>query len=109
MSGAIPLFSLRAYIKGAKLSQNARSHLKILGTRSKFRTDDSQILGATVQNLVATAILSPGFLHPWLTWCTQDNFHLLSFSFLDKARRLIVVTSSLYNACSHGTLVHEIC
>ena len=31
MSGAIPLFLLRAYIRVAKLSQKSRSHLKILG------------------------------------------------------------------------------
>jgi hypothetical protein len=78
MSGAIPLF-LRAYIRVAKLSQKSRSHLKILGARSKFRTEDQQILGADVLNLVAMATGRPGFLRPWLTWCTQGQFHLFVF------------------------------
>jgi hypothetical protein len=44
------------------------SHLEVLGTRrvtrSKFRTDDPITLGATVQNLVATATWCPRFVHP---------------------------------------------
>jgi hypothetical protein len=80
MSGAIPPFLPRVYIRVAKLSQKSRSHLKILGARSKFRTEDSQILGANVLNLVATATGRPGFLHPWLTWCTQGQLYLIVFS-----------------------------
>jgi hypothetical protein len=46
--------------------QKSSSHLKILGARnvtwSKFHTDDPQILGATVQNLVVRATWRPGFV-----------------------------------------------
>jgi hypothetical protein len=47
-----------------QIFQKCRSHLKILGasrmTRSKFHTEDPQILGVTVENLVTRA-----------TWCTE--------------------------------------
>ena len=43
--------------KGPLIFQRCRHNLKILGTervtRSKFHSEDPQILGATVQNLVA--------------------------------------------------------
>jgi hypothetical protein len=42
MSGTIPLFPLRAYIRVAKFSQKSRNHFKILGAKSKFHTKDSQ-------------------------------------------------------------------
>jgi hypothetical protein len=41
---------MSAYIRVAKLSQKSRSHLKILGARNKFRTEDSQILCAKLLN-----------------------------------------------------------
>jgi hypothetical protein len=44
-------------------------HVQSLGagrvTRIKFRTEGAQILGATLQRVVAQAALRPGFLHPW--------------------------------------------
>ena len=50
----------RAYIRGAQFFQKGRIHLKIMGvgrvTSSKFLSEDPQILGDTVQNLVATTI-----------------------------------------------------
>jgi len=49
-----------------------RGHLKILGTirvTSKFHFEDPQILGATVQNLGATAIWDPEFVHPCVCVC----------------------------------------
>ena len=53
---------------GAQIFHKSRSHLRILGTgrvtRSKFHTDDPQILGATVQNPVARSNWHLGFLHP---------------------------------------------
>jgi hypothetical protein len=49
--------------------KKSSSHLEVLGTRrvtrSKFRTDDLLILGATVQNLLATANWCPRSVHPW--------------------------------------------
>jgi hypothetical protein len=61
--GALYLF----YVRGAQISQKSRSHLKILGvgniTCSKFHTVDTQILGATVQNSVASVIWYPGLVH----------------------------------------------
>jgi len=35
-------------------------------TQSKYNAEDTQILGATEQNLVVTANWRPGFVHPWL-------------------------------------------
>jgi len=47
----------------------SKSHLKILGSRSvtwnKFNTENPQILGTSVQNLVVTAICRLAFAHPW--------------------------------------------
>ena len=44
---------------------NPRSHLQILGVRrmtwSKFRTEDQQMLGVTVQNLVAPVLRTPAY------------------------------------------------
>jgi hypothetical protein len=40
--------------KGAQIFQKSRSNLKILGSRSKFHTEDPGILGATIQNSIAT-------------------------------------------------------
>ena len=57
-------------MQGAKLFQKSRSHLKILGarrvTRSEFHTEDSQILGTIIQDLVTSATWHPGFVHPGL-------------------------------------------
>jgi hypothetical protein len=56
------------YTRGANTFQRCRSHLKIPGTRwvawSNFHMEDLQILGATMQNLVAQATWHPGFVHP---------------------------------------------
>ena len=48
---------------GVQISRKFRSHLKILGatgvTRTKFRTQYPQILGASVQNLVGRDLCTP--------------------------------------------------
>jgi hypothetical protein len=50
-------FYLQACNQSAQILQKSRNHLKILGARtvtcSKFRPKGPQILGATIQNLVA--------------------------------------------------------
>jgi hypothetical protein len=55
------------YTWGANIFHRCRSHLKIPGTRwvawSKFHTEDPEILGATMLNLVAQATWHPGFVH----------------------------------------------
>ena len=55
--------------RGATIFQNSSSHLKILDvrevTRRNFRTEDAQILGATVQNSFITANRRPRIRHPW--------------------------------------------
>jgi len=68
---------------GAQIFQIYRSHFNILGYRrvlcSKFHTKDSPIWGATIQNLVATALWHPAFVHPtsfsylaiWLKRCSS--------------------------------------
>ena len=40
---------------------------------NKFRTDEPQILGATVQNLVAQAKWRPGFVHPCPKVATESG------------------------------------
>jgi hypothetical protein len=56
------------HIRGARILRKTISPLKIVGARkltwSHFHTVDPQILGATVQNVVATATWDPGFVHP---------------------------------------------
>jgi hypothetical protein len=53
----------------AQMFQKSRRFLKILDairtTRNKCHTEDSQILGVTVQILVAMATWRQGFVHPW--------------------------------------------
>jgi hypothetical protein len=48
---------------------NQRCHLRIPGVRwvtcRKFHTEHSQILGATVKNVVTTATWRQGFVHLW--------------------------------------------
>jgi len=47
--------------------KKSRSHLKIFGTRRvtrTLRTENPQILGTALENLVATAIWRLGFVHP---------------------------------------------
>ena len=51
-------------------------------TRSKFYTDDPQIPGATVQNLVATATWRQGFLKPRTTDCQRFANHWVRSSVL---------------------------
>ena len=52
-----------------RCSKKSRRFLKILEairtTRRKSHTEDPQILGATVQNLVALATWHQEFVHPW--------------------------------------------
>ena len=55
--------------RDAEVFQKSRSHFKILGarwvTQDTLHTEDPQISGATVQNLVARATRHLGFVHPW--------------------------------------------
>jgi hypothetical protein len=54
--------------RSAQIFQKSRSYLKILGARrvtwSKFHSEEPQILGAMVQNLVAWATWHQGFMYP---------------------------------------------
>jgi len=60
--------------------QKPRSRLKILGTRrvirSKFRTENPQISGASAQNFVATVAWRPRFVHPCYSSFTAQNMSL---------------------------------
>jgi hypothetical protein len=51
-----------------QIFEKSKNHLQILGaiqvTWSLFPTEDSQILGSTVPNSVATANSCRGFVHP---------------------------------------------
>jgi len=53
--------------KDTQILQKSRSHLRIIDTgkvtRSKLRTEEPQILGAAVQNLVTPVTRHPGFQH----------------------------------------------
>ena len=58
-----------AYIKGAHFFQKCAIHLKNIGcgkvTSIRFLSEDPQILGATVQNLIATTTRHPELVNPW--------------------------------------------
>jgi hypothetical protein len=57
-----------AYSWDAQTFQKSKTHLRILGarrlTRTKYQGENSQILGVTVTNSVASATWHPGFVHP---------------------------------------------
>jgi hypothetical protein len=65
------------YTRGTQISQQTKSHLKILGAKrviwNKFHTEVPQMLGAILQNLVATMIRHPGFVHPWFMLYTEPS------------------------------------
>jgi hypothetical protein len=58
--------------RGGQVFQKSRNHLKSFGAKTetwkKFHTEGTQILGATVQNIVLWAI--------WCQWYVQPCFHL---------------------------------
>ena len=78
------------YGRGPQIFQKSRGYFKILGTRrvtcSKFHTDDPQILGITIQNLVTHMTWCLGFVHPWavvawhLTLYSLMGLYILSCS-----------------------------
>jgi hypothetical protein len=61
--GVLKLQAIFHHNRSAEISQNCRSHLKTPEARrvtfNKFHTEDTKILGVTVQNLVATATWRP--------------------------------------------------
>jgi hypothetical protein len=93
-------FQKRAYlidiVAGAR-NHASRSKLKILGVRtasSKFRTEDPQILGAVVQNLVATAKWRRECVHRWIEadmasyWPQCCTLHFTQYVHFFPPRRL---------------------
>lgn len=56
--------------RGTHVFDKSTSSVKILGarteSRSKFRSEDPQILVATLQNLVATATWPSGYVNYWI-------------------------------------------
>ena len=88
------LYSICLTQRCEKFSQKAKIHHAIVTASSvtcnKFHTEDKQILGATITNLVATAIRCPGFVDPW------------SFVF-----RSVVVISSYY--VIHSFILSVLC
>jgi hypothetical protein len=54
-----------------KIFKKSRNYLEILGVKQVmciiFHKEDTHILGATLQNLFATLIWRPGFVHPCIT------------------------------------------
>jgi len=80
-----------------------KSHPKILGARrvtgSKFRPEDPQILGGTVQSLVATTTCRVGFVHPWFrAVCAAAVAHVLNllFSPIDFLNKSLVTIHTLH-------------
>jgi hypothetical protein len=60
-----------------KFSENLGTDLKITHARRVTRgTEDLQILGATIQNLVTRVTLRPGFFHPCFR-ISKTILHLL--------------------------------
>ena len=55
-------------VKNAQIFQKSRSHLKILGTRtvtrSRFQTDDPEVLGKTMHNVFTRATWHMEFMQP---------------------------------------------
>jgi len=94
--------------RGAKIFLKSMSHFKFLDPRKvkwgKFHTEDPQILGTTVPNLVATATWDPRFVH---TYC---KFRNVCIGLLLTLRRLM---SYIYGAPildvsrSHTTTQHS--
>jgi hypothetical protein len=68
---------------GAKIFQKSRSRLKNESarsvTRSVLHTDDPQILGVAVHNLVAIATWPPGGVHPAVSGLNVVNLILSCF------------------------------
>jgi hypothetical protein len=66
-------------IRGAQIFQKSGCHQKVLGTRrvirSTFHSEHPQILGTTVQNLVATVTWRLGFVHPYDDDDDDDHHH----------------------------------
>jgi len=54
---------MRNIKSGTQIFQKCRNHLKTLWTWIKFHTQDPQILGTTVQNLVTCMTWHLGFVH----------------------------------------------
>jgi hypothetical protein len=56
------------YGSGEQVLKKSKTHLQTFGRHNsntkKFNTQNPQILGATVQHLVAAAKWGPGFVHP---------------------------------------------
>jgi hypothetical protein len=63
--------SMLRYTYIACLVEKSRNDLKIIGsrgmTRMNLRTEEPQILGATIQNLVVWGTWCPGFVHSWFS------------------------------------------
>ena len=62
--------SIYPLMQGCTGFKESRNHLKILSVRrimgSKFGTEDKQILGAIIQNVVTTVTICPGFVHRYI-------------------------------------------
>jgi hypothetical protein len=60
--------NLISSIRGAQVFQKSRSYFKIMGTIRvtfcKFHTEDPQVLGTTIQNLVTRMTWHSVFVHP---------------------------------------------
>jgi len=59
--------NLISSVREAQVFQKSRSYFRILGTRrvifSKFLSEDPQVLGTTIQNLITCMTWHPGFVH----------------------------------------------
>jgi hypothetical protein len=62
------LIAIVIFVSGECTYFRKKKHIEIQGatwvTRYKFYTEDQQILGATVQNVVASCELAPGICAP---------------------------------------------
>ena len=65
--GSLDVFCARA----VRIFQKYGNHLKITGasrvTWHRYRTEEPQIFGASVHNVVARTTWRTGFVHPWFT------------------------------------------
>ena len=79
--------------RDAQIFQKSRSHFKILGTRqvtrSKFHTEDPQMLAPTIQNLVTT-----------VTWCQRFcNVMLCYYVIFNYIKNLVCHKQGIHLKC----------
>jgi hypothetical protein len=87
------------YFRSSQIIQKSGCKLKNFGrrkrvTRTKFHTEESQISGAAVRDLVARATWRPGFVYPWSTYLCfyAHRIHACVLLWLPQHSEIVVLT-----------------